>query len=59
MSAMCSMMKTYGGLERSLGYLVGSLLRVQDEKCQLQRDFDSEVKRLQAKLACLTIGETR
>ena len=33
-------------LEDSLGYLAGSLLIVQDEKHQLQRDFDNEVERL-------------
>jgi len=32
MSAMYALMKTYGGLERCLGRLSGSLLTVQDEK---------------------------
>ena len=35
MSAMYALMKTYGGLERCLGRLSGSLLTVQDEKRQL------------------------
>jgi len=51
MSAMFALMKTYGGLERCLGCLSGSLLTVQDEKCQLQHEFDIEVERLQAELA--------
>jgi len=46
MSVMFAMMKTYEGLKRCLGCLSGSLLTVQDEKCQLQREFDSEVERL-------------
>ena len=54
MSAMYALMKTYGGLERCLGRLSGSLLTVQDEKRQLQREFDSEVERLQAELARVT-----
>ena len=54
MSAMFALMKTYGGLERCLGRLSGSLLTVQDEKHQLQREFDTEVKRLQAELARVT-----
>jgi len=54
MSAMYALMKTYGGLERCLGRLSGSLLIVQDEKCRLQREFDTEVERLQAELACVT-----
>jgi len=54
-SAMFAMMKTYGGLERCLGCLSGSLLTVQDEKHQLQREFDSEVERLQAELARVTL----
>jgi len=55
MSAMFALMKTYGGLERCLGRLSGSLLTVQDEKRQLQREFDSEVERLQAELARVTL----
>jgi hypothetical protein len=46
MSAMFALMKTYGGLKRCLRHLTQSLLIVQDEKRQLQRDFDSEVERL-------------
>jgi len=46
MSAMFALMKTYGGLARCLGRLSGSLLTVQDEKRQLQREFDSDVERL-------------
>ena len=53
--AMSAMMKTYGGLELCLGHLSGSLLTVQDEKRQLQREFDSEVERLQAELARVTL----
>jgi len=34
--------------------LSGSLLRVQDEKRQLRREFDTEVERLQAELAHVT-----
>jgi len=52
---MFALMKTYGGLERCLGRLSGSFLRVQDEKRQLQREFDSEVERLQAVLARVTL----
>jgi len=55
MSVMFALMKTYGGLERCLGRLFGSLLTVQDEKRQLQREFDSEVERLQAELAWVTL----
>jgi len=55
MSAMFALMKTYGGLGRCLGRLSGSLLTVQDEKRQLQREFDSEVGRLQVELACVTL----
>ena len=51
MSAMFAMMKTYGGLERCLGRLSGSLMIVQNEKRQLQCEIDSEVERLQAELA--------
>ena len=54
MSAMYALMKTYGGLEHCLGCLSGSLLTVQDEKRQLQREFDTEVERLQAELARMT-----
>ena len=54
MSAMFAMLKTYGGLEHCLVHLSGSLLTVQDEKRQLQREFDSEVERLQAELAHVT-----
>jgi len=46
MSAMFALMKTYGGLERCLGCLSGFLLIVQDEKRQLQLEFDTEVERL-------------
>jgi len=55
MSAMFAMMKAYGGLQRYLGHLSGSLLIVQDEKRQLQREFDSEVERLQPELARVTL----
>jgi len=55
MSAMFALMKTYGGLERCLGHLSGSLLIVQDEKHQLQCEFDSEVERLQAEWARVTL----
>jgi predicted nucleic acid-binding Zn-ribbon protein len=55
MSAMFAMMKTYGGLERYLRHLSTSLLTVQDEKRQLQREFDSEVERLQVELAHVTL----
>ena len=55
MSAMFALMKTYGGVERCLGRLSGSLLTVQDEKRQLQREFDTEVERLQAELARVTL----
>ena len=55
MSAMFALMKTYGGLEHYLGRLSGSLLTVQDEKRQLQREFDSEVERLQGELARVTL----
>ena len=54
MSAMHALMKTYGGLERCLGRLSGSLLTVQDEKRQLQREFDTELERLQTQLARMT-----
>jgi len=39
---MFAMMKTYGGLERCLGRLTGSLLIVQDEKRQLQRECNTQ-----------------
>jgi len=52
---MFTMMKTYGGLKRCLGRLFGSLLTVQDEKRQLQLEFDSEVERLQVELARVTL----
>ena len=55
MSAMFALMKTYGVLERCLGRLSGSLLTVQDEKRQLKREFDTEVERLQAELARVTM----
>ena len=55
MSAMFALMKTYGGLEHCLGCLSGSLLTVQDEKRQLQHEFDSEVERLQVELARMTL----
>jgi len=55
MSAMFALMNTYGGLERCLGCLCGSLLTVQDEKRQLQHEFDTEVERLQAELARVTL----
>ena len=42
MSTMFAMMKTYGGLERCLGRLTGSLLIVQDEKRQLQRECNTQ-----------------
>jgi len=35
MRAMFAMMRTYGGLERCLGCLFGSVLTVPDEKRQL------------------------
>jgi len=54
MSDTFAMMKTYEGIERCLGRLSGSLLIVQDEKRQLQSEFDSEVERLQGELACVT-----
>ena len=52
---MFALMKTYGVLERCLGRLSGSLLTVQDEKRQLKREFDTEVERLQAELARVTM----
>jgi len=55
LSAILAMMKTYEGLGRCLGRLSGSLLTVQDEKCQLHLEFDSEVERLQAELARMTL----
>jgi len=55
MSVMFALMKTYGGLERCLGRLSGSLLTVQDEKRQLQHEFDTEVERLQVELARVTL----
>jgi hypothetical protein len=55
MSAMFVMMKTYGGLECCLGCLSRSLLTVQDEKRQLQYEFDSEVERLQVELARVSL----
>jgi len=54
MSAMFALVKTYGGLENCLGRLSGSLLTVQYEKGHLQREFDTEVERLQAELARMT-----
>jgi len=54
MSAMYALMKAYGGLERCLGRLFRSLLTVHDEKRQLQREFDTEVERLQVELARVT-----
>jgi len=51
---MYALMKTYVGLERCLGRLSGSLPIVQDEKRQLQREFDTEVERLQAEFARMT-----
>ena len=44
-----------GDLELCLGRLSGSLLTIQDKKCQLQREFDSEVERLLAELARVTL----
>jgi len=55
MSAMFALMKTYGGLERCLGCLSGSPLTIHHEKRQLQREFDTEVVRLQAELAWVTL----
>jgi len=52
---MFAVMKTYGGLERYLGCLSGFIRTVQDEKRQLQREFDSEIERLQAELARVTL----
>jgi len=51
---MYALMKTYGGLEHCLGRLSGSLLTVQDEKRQLQCEFDTKVGRLQAELTRVT-----
>ena len=38
-----------------MGHLSRSLLTVQDEKRQLQWEFDSEVERLKAELAHVTL----
>jgi hypothetical protein len=51
MSAMFAMMKTYAGLERSLGRVVGLLDQAHEDRRQLQRDHDSEIERRQAELA--------
>ena len=51
MSAMFAMMKTYGGLEHCFGSFVWISADSQDEKRKLQREFDSEVERLQVELS--------
>jgi len=55
MSAMHAMMKAYRGVERSLGMTSTSLSLAQEEKRQLQRDYDEQIEELQADLAQLTL----
>jgi SMC interacting uncharacterized protein involved in chromosome segregation len=55
MSTMFAMMKTYVGLERSLGRVIGSLDQAREDRRQLQRDHDSEIEKLQAELEQVTL----
>jgi uncharacterized protein YbaP (TraB family) len=52
---MFAMMKTYVGLERSLGRVIGSLDQAREDRRQLQCDHDSEIERLQAELEHVTL----
>jgi hypothetical protein len=46
MSAMFVVMKAFDGVEGSLRRVSGALGQARDNRCQLQRDYDSEIERL-------------
>lgn len=54
MSAMFTMMKTYGHIERCCGKLTRMLCQARDNKRQLQFDHDSEIESLNEELAQMT-----
>jgi pantothenate kinase-related protein Tda10 len=54
MSAMFAVMKAFDRVEGSLRHVSGDLGQAHDDRCQLQRDHDTEIERLNAKMAQLT-----
>jgi hypothetical protein len=54
MSAMFVVMKAFDGVEGSLRHMSGALGQGYDDRCQLQRDHDAEIKRLNVEMAQLT-----
>jgi hypothetical protein len=57
MTAMFAMMKTYRYAERCYGKMAVALSKVKDQKRQLQRNFDTEVERLNQELARVTLAK--
>ena len=54
MSALFAVMKAFDGVEGSLRRVFGALGHACDDRCQLQRDHDTEIERLSAEMAQLT-----
>jgi hypothetical protein len=54
MSAMFAMMKAFDGVEGSLRCVSSALGQAHDDRCQLQRDHDAEIERLNEEMAQLT-----
>jgi hypothetical protein len=54
MSAMFTVMKAFDGVEGSLRRVSSALGQAHDDRCQLQRDHDAEIERLNAEMAQLT-----
>jgi hypothetical protein len=54
-SAMFTVMKTYGCLEASFGRLNDAYLYSCDERCQLRREYESEIDSLREELAKMTL----
>jgi hypothetical protein len=54
MSAMFTVMKAFEGVEGSLRRVSGALGQARDGRRQLQRDHDTEIKRLTTEVAQLT-----
>ena len=54
MSAMFAVMKAFDGVEGSLRRVSGALSHARDDRCQLQREHDVEIERLNVEMARLT-----
>ena len=54
MSAMFAVMKVLDGVEGSLRRVSGALGHAHEDRCQLQREHDAEIERLNVEMAQLT-----